>query len=83
MRGGPWNLEAKKASISVVSIYSLCAIDEYMLVEDVLLDTTQLASISQQLLSNEERNHILMFGAFKCKKDVDVVGLSQVTNLAS
>ena len=36
-----------------------------MLVEDVLLDTTQLASISQQLFSNEERNHILMLGAFE------------------
>lgn len=54
-----------------------------MLVQDVLLDPTQLAATAEQLLGQQQRQGVLVSGALEGQHDVDVVGFSQVSHLAA
>ena len=54
-----------------------------MFVEDISLDSAQSASISQNFLSNQQRNCIFMVGSLKSQNDMNVVGLGKISDFSS
>ena len=59
------------------------SVDKDMLVEDVLLDSSEFAAVSENLFGNEQRDGVCVGSSFESEDNVDIVSFSQISNLSS
>ena len=83
MRSRTREFDSEKSSIRIIGIKSLGSINKDMLIKDILLESSHFSTVAEDFGGDEEGEGWPIVCTLESKDDMNIIGLSKVSNLSS